>query len=368
MRIINRIGLVMVCLLLSINSGAFAVEPFTVEDAVAEALDQNKELKLYDDKLKLLDRRIRTAEADADRYENNLGDSESERVENATRVFLTPLQKGNQKDQLLRDRADFLDSLRLGIEEAYINVYLASQRLGDAKSDLSYYEEQLDLKRKELEVGTVTETDVAQYQLKVDEAKISIASAGNTLENRLMTLNNLMGVKLDTYWNISAVETSAKKLEIKDFDPLIDTATSGKDTILTLEEQLEEKEVERSISISYENTRDEEKVQDFDEALLDLRRQIEDEEVSIEAKLRMDYNDSLNEYDNLKIAQLDESYQQKLTEISKLKHELGLISDIEYKGQQESLRAAKRKVEDIQANYYIAYKKYINYLYQTHNQ
>lgn len=85
-----------------------------------------------------------------------------------------------------------------GVEQAYLDVLSAEERLKAAEAGLAAADRHLDAARAGQRAGTVSQLDVAQAEQSRRAAAVGVAAADRQLQSARLALNSRIGLDLDT--------------------------------------------------------------------------------------------------------------------------------------------------------------------------
>jgi len=166
-------------------------------NALKIAQENNKDLKIIEDKIKLAERRLYIAKADADSAIGKHLISTNDRIENGKVRELYPAQKQWELDKLLQEKKDKIKEIQVGVTEKFVSIEQKQDAIENQKLSIKTLETEYSNQKKKVELGLETTMNLMSTENRVSEAKYNLSKVERQLSQLVMDLNRLMGVELD---------------------------------------------------------------------------------------------------------------------------------------------------------------------------
>ncbi len=203
-----------------VPAGATALE-LTLDDSIQMALRNNPTIKIADAEKKIAKSKINQAQSGnmpaltyahtAARYKSNTlttGVLYDNKYDNTVRLTF-PLYTGGEVEGLIKQAELGYDAAILGIAKAkqqikldattaYFNVLQARNMVDLNKESVERLQAHLKNVQAQYEVGTVAKVDVLRSEVELANAEQNLIKAQNSYDLALASLNNVLGIPLDT--------------------------------------------------------------------------------------------------------------------------------------------------------------------------
>ncbi|MEN6316383.1 MAG: TolC family protein [Clostridiaceae bacterium] len=353
-----------IILLLSFQTSAAenVTSKIALEDVIKNALSSNSSIQLFNNKIIVAERKYNSAVSKASDFTGKVGYTSEERINNAKIQFLAPLQRLAELNELIWNKQEYEKELKLDITELYYQLLLLDQKFQNQKDVIDRVKLDLDIKNKQVKIGTVLAYDLLPLEIAVDEAELRAIDIQREIDKLVMDLNIKMGFDIYSKWVLINRSLPEVDFIITKIDDTVASVVSTSHSILKLEEEkmLIDKELELNIGYAIKETPD--TVEALREKSNNLKYSIKDERISVEYRVRSDYNNLLNLLDDVKIAKLDYDMSEKLLAIAQVKYDKGLISNFEYQRLVGERDASQLAYNQAKLNYYLAVENFKTYI------
>lgn len=323
-------------------------------DAIKLALDNNRDLSLLLENNKIA--KLDYEEALDNRYEE--GDTE---LETEKRQELYPMKAEKVVKDSENEIGEKRISLEVDAEEEYFSILIQDEFINLQRYKIETLNKQLQNKRKQVEHGNVEKTSIMSDELNLEVGKSELLKLEREKEKLLMDLKGTMGKNMNDNILLSSEEIPAAELNLKDLDDTIKQKIQNSYKVVSLEKNKEllvkEKEVidNNNPDELYDN-----QIKILDNNITQANYEIKSEQVSIEYKLRSDYNSLLNLRDDIEIKKLDYEKNKKLWESAAKRQEVGISTEIETRQAKEAVDNSSILLKQAQLKYYIAVRNFNN--------
>jgi len=344
------------------------IKVYDVDKATEMALENNIDLKLYDDRVKIAEKRLKQAVLKAEDYEKKVSGDSDTRVANAKIEHLEPMKKQHTLDQLKRSKVAQEESISSDVYNQYNQYLMVLDNIESKEENIEFLKKEYDLKVKEHELGLITDTVLLQYKNSVLMAENQLSSLLNDKKLKAMKFNQLLGRDLNEEFVMAKTEIEDVVYSVEDLDAIIEKAQAERDDVLALNEAMEQLKKEKWIvhgySISTNSTEDtiQDTLNDLEESMVNKQKEIDRKHMDIEYKIRSDYNNLASSYDDVKLAKLDLELSKRHLEIAELKLNTGLINALELESKQEDYDKKQTALQHTLLNYNLAVKAFKDYI------
>lgn len=301
----------------------------SLDEAIKTAIENDQQLKLTDEKIKLAQRRYNSAVAIAKDAPDKYWSTDAQHVANKNEELLYPLQRETELNELKWQRKNLERKLRIEITKLYYQILQKQQSLNNQKSAISRTKAEYDSMKKKVEAGILTDSTLLSYELAMNEADLALKKIQTDLDDFNINFNDRLGVSLDTVVILKKTDLPTESVSVTSIDELAAEVVAASHDIKKLEaNKLIDKTKYDILRQYYYNTPDE--CETLEDKLLNYDYDIRDKKVAVELKIRQDYNNLLNLKDDITIKELDYNQKLKLMEIEKKKSDLGLSTSLDY--------------------------------------
>lgn len=365
MKYIKRTLIAVFCIMMTISSvsvSAAETKPKTInlKDAIKAAMENNINIKNLSDKINLAQRRYKYACDVSQDAEKRYGKTYDEHVESKKEEFLYPMQRKFELDELIWQKSEAERSLQLNVAKLYYQIHNKKEQISLQEQVIRSLNNEYSMKQKQVAAGIIAETSILPLELTLDEAEFKLSIYQNDLEILFMDMNKLIGYDIDQKLNLRPLDIPQTDLSDIDIDELAELAVDQAHSVKKLEAEKAIKEKEYWIVATFS-----EKVSNADsieEQILDYDYYIRDEKVSVEYKIRSEYNNILNLTDEITIRKLDLEKSERLLSIAKTKVNIGLLTEIDLHNAQIDRDTALFNYNKSILDHYIAVLNFKSYL------
>lgn len=348
-------------------SGSYALENrqnLSLEMAIQTAIDQNMDLKLSEEKLKLAERNLKTALNNVDFYIKADWSSGAERQSNAKDAYLAPIQKQNQVNSLKRDIETQKADLQIKVLDQYYGIVKIQDDIKGKQSQLKVAEKNIENRKAEYKLGKATLLDVAKSETILSEEKNTIAELENDLVIAYLNFNNTLDETYDSSYSLTSKFPTSVKLVVTDMTAAIANEkvtnaklASAKEKVIELEKEIEV--VANYSSSHYVNDSSASTdTSDLELTLKSAKHNVAMTEMQLGYQFRIDYNSLLNVFDQLSIAHINVSLSEKSLAVAKARWSTGTSDLSSYLTAVSDLDTQKNLLAQKQLEYQLLLSKF----------
>ncbi|WP_097026529.1 TolC family protein [Clostridium peptidivorans] len=323
-------------------------------DAIKLALDNNRDLGQLLEKNKTA--KLDYEEAVDVKYKE--GDSE---LETAKRQDLYPMKTEKAVKDSENEISEKKKSLEVDVEEKYFSILIQDELINLQNYKVETLYKQLENKNKQVEQGTMEKTSTMVEELNLEVGKSELLKLQREKQNLLMNLKNIMGKNFNDNIVLSSGEIPVAELKLKNLDDTIKQKVQDSYEVVSLEKNKEllEKEKEVTNDNNAEELYDDQ-IKILGNNIIQANYDIKDKQISIEYKLRSDYNSLLNLKDDIEIKKLDYEKNKKLWESAVKRQEVGMSTEIETRQAKKVMDNSGILLKQAQLKYYVAVRNFNN--------
>lgn len=345
---------IMILAIILLNMSAFfasgaAAKSYSLREAIDRAQSANMELNLLSQKITLAQKRRDDA--------GGASDLEKRKRDKAVTDLVW------EKDQKEK-------KLKLDVTELYHKILINQKYIDLQSAQKERLEKEYEAKKLQVELGNYTaydkqmkqtgqqvsvESSLVECGAAIAEAENKLASLKNDRQELVMKLNREMGDDIEQNLILKNESIPDEKLDAINLREVADDMVLQDYSIVKLRN-------DRSIAEDEKSSASGTKKEELEDSILKLGYDIEDKEADIKYKVWTDYNNIQNLRDEISLKKLDYDKYVKLSEIAKLKNELGIITFLEYTKAVEDKDNAYCAYEESRLNYYIAVRRYKDYI------
>ncbi|MDK2933933.1 MAG: hypothetical protein PWP27_1743 [Clostridiales bacterium] len=249
-----------------------------------------------------------------------------------------------------------VESIEFEVENHYFTLLNAQENLNIQKSIAELATENLRIANRKYDLGTISEIEVMSFKTSLAQAKVDLKSAQRALEYAQMNFNKALGLPLNTKVRLTdAIKVEAP--ESIDIEEKVSQALQNRMEIISAKEQYEADKLYFDITAKWypSNTY---KYQQAKQAMQSSEYSLINSNKTVEISVRKAYMDMLNAYESLVVLQQAEEQLQKAYDVTKIKYENGLGTNIELLQIMNQLKEIKLNKSKAQLGYNLAKKQF----------
>jgi hypothetical protein len=334
----------------------------TLDEAIETAIENETYLKLLDKKIQLAERKLSLARSAAVVAPDKHWDTDSKRISNKYEELLYPLQREAELNELKWQRVNSEKKLKTEVIKYYFQILQSQKVYNNLFKIKERTKSEYNIIEKKVQSGIAAESELTPYKIAVDDVEIKLNSCKRDIDNLMMTLNEKLGFELDSRIILVEMDTPKEVLGEISIDALAAEAVMSSHEIAKLKSDKLISETKYNILYQYSYTTPEE-CEVLKDSITDIEHAIADQKVSVELKVRQDYNNLLNLIDDISILQTEYDQKVKQMEITNKKYELGMCTYLDYIKAQGDVDTAKVNLDRAELDYYLAvlsFKEYID--------
>ncbi|WP_054749651.1 TolC family protein [Ruminiclostridium josui] len=326
----KAIGSIILGLLILLNTSIFtpaqASGEISLESAIQTALSNNKELKLYDDKITYAKQRYDLAYAKSFSAMAKGWDDDAELISNKKEELLYPLQRKNQIDQLVWEKQNKADSLESDVTKAYYEILNKNTLITLREKAVKRLQNELEVKKKQVKGGVEVQTTVTNLQISINQEQQKVNNLIRERDVQIIKLNGLLGFELSSSINLKKVNIPINSIDNINIENAVESQSLNNHDILKAQKDLEEIRLEYDIVKKYSYKPDSNGIEEIEDRMLDAEYALEEIKKDVSLKVRTDFNTLLNLRDDIEINKLECEKAKKLSQAASAKYKLGQIT------------------------------------------
>lgn len=334
---------------------------YTLQKAVDVAVETSPTLKLYDEKIKLAERRLNMANSAAKVAPEKYWSTDAQRVSNKNEELLYPLQRESELTELKWQRQNYEKKLRNDVAMLYYQILQIKNYLDNQDSVITRAKVEYDTMAKKVKAGLATETILLSYEIAVSDAETMLKTYQRDLDNLYISLNEKLGQSFDTKITLAAAVLPDEELRIDSIDKLAAEVVAASHDVAKFETDKLLTKTKYDILYQYSYYRPAE-CDTLEDSLLNSDYSIRDQKVAVELKVRSDYNTLLNLKDEIAIKKMDYEQKIKLLDIAQKRYELGMSTYLDLLKTQGERDTALINYDKARLDYYSALQSFKLYI------
>lgn len=262
-----------------------------------------------------------------------------------------------------KDLEDTIESETLSAIESYYDYLLLTKEINNQNTEIIRLNEELAAVNKRIELGTATINSRTTKELEIATADYALSQLKEDKESLFLDLNLMLQQDLETILVIEEVNVPFEVYETEDILEDIAEVQETNQGIWQLEKQLDLDEIEidildkRNFSKQYSD-----QIDALENNVKQGRLDISDKKLSLEYDVRSQYNGLLNDYDSVKINELElDNLKITLGNLSK-RYEVGFETENTVKVAEENVATAELELLQAKLDYYVAVETYKNFI------
>lgn len=332
-----------------------------LDTVIRKTIDDNPSLRLYYKKISV----SKSAAIEAKRDRGN-----ETKYQEDMRLNVNPERRVLELDNLQWEKDEKEASVVNESKQYYYQSIIQDQLIEIQKSKIKRLEKALEDKKLGIDVGTEAQTSLIDDQVNLNQAQTALQQLMNDKENVRMKLNINMGVDVDADINLTPVDVPYEEFTVKDIGALAIKMSKEYHSVKSMDRELILDNIESGIADKYDddknqleragspNTDYKSYAETLDDNIIDLGYSIADESRSINAKVRMDYNNILN-LNNIALSKkLDYDKAQILYNVEITKFNVGMSTQMNCDAASETLKAATCEYNKAKLDYFIGVEQF----------
>ncbi|MCR4436281.1 MAG: TolC family protein [Clostridiales bacterium] len=352
----------------SLSSAGFAADSgskaYSLQELIDHAVKSSADLSLYEDKIKVAQRRVAEAKARSEYAAQNFTSPYDQTLEHKKEQLLYPLQRQAELEQLQWEKDDKTRRLKLDITRLYYQILLKQQQIEKQSAAVERAKNEYQAQKKKVELGTAADSTLLPLEIAQEQAVAKINTLQKDKDKLVMDMNNTAGFSLDQPLTLKQADLPEADLGTPDLDKIIAGLLSSKYSLKKIQNDKAVTEQERWLTASFNTSGspNDSAVNALDDKLLNAGYDLRDEKINIEYKVRSDYNTVQNLKDDITIKKLEYDKAVKLADTAKLRYDLGLVSALDYQKAQGDVDDAWTAYQQARLDYYMAVQEFKDYI------
>lgn len=316
----------------------------------------------YDDYILALRARTTIKEMSWKEYDDNY-DTAADRLQASQIKLYNHLNEGKEYHDKYVEQQQKRNDILLTGESNYYGYMNAKKSLENAIDAFNLTKTTYDTKKLEHQLGKISDVDLLKFEKTYNDGFVKQLQASNNFEVAKHTFNQTISQPINTEISLKEVDIPLPEYKIASIEETLATllANSYQMSALTLE--LERLEMDRVLKGRYSgNSAYYATLENLDISIEETKEKIEDMKLELEYQLRTKYNDTVTAENIFKSADLDLKIAQNNYNVSKIKYDNQMISDLENIESRQTYNSALNTYFDERLNAYKAIKSFNDFI------
>ncbi len=334
---------------------------YSLQKAIDVAVETSPSLKLFNEKIKLAERRLNMAVATSKVAPEKYWSTDAQHVSNKNEELLYPLQRQSELTELKWQKQNYEKKLRNDVVMLYYQILQVQKYIDNQKSVINRAMLEYDTMAKKVEAGLGTETILLSYEIAVNDAQTMLKTYERDLDNLYINFYERLGLAFDTTVTLVASVLPEEDLRIDSIDKLAEEVVAASHDVAKLETDKLITKTKYDILYQYSYYRPDE-CDTLEDSLLNSDYSIRDQKVAVELKVRSDYNNLLNQKDDVTIKKMEHEQKVRLLEIAQKRYDLGMSTYLDLLRAQGERDTALINYDNARLDYYVALQAFKLYI------
>lgn len=336
-----------------------------LDQVIQNTISGNSSLNLYNKKIDV----AKTALEEADLQTGTETDYQQE-----MRLSVNPGRRQLELDNLNWDKDQKQDSVVTKSKQLYYQYLVQDKLIEIQKDKIERLKKALENKKTGIDVGTEAQNSLIDDQVNLDAAETGLQQLLNDKESIRMKLNINMGKNVNAEVNLKSQDIPYEEYTLEDIGTLAEKLSDESHTVTSMNRELELDRTEEGIAEMYDDDKNQLEraaypntdYKSYAETLMDtitnLEYQVIDEGNSVNAKVRIDYNNILSLNNTVISKKLDYDQAVILYNTEKSKLDVGMSTQLEVDAAEESMKDAECQYNEAKIDYLAAVEQFKSYV------
>ncbi|MGE5626924.1 MAG: TolC family protein [Solirubrobacterales bacterium] len=336
-----------------------------LEQVIENTISGNSSLNLYNKKIDV----AKTALEEADLQTGEETDYQQE-----MRLSVNPGRRQLELDNLNWDKDQKQDSVVTKSKQLYFQYIIQDKLIEIQKDKIQTLKTALQNKKTGIDVGTEAQNSLIDDQVNLDTAETELQQLLNDKESIRMKLNINMGKSVNSVLNLKSEDIPYEEYTLEDVGAIAEKMSKECHSVTSMNKELELDRTEEGIAemydddenqlerAAYPNTDYKSYAETLSDTITNLEYQVIDEENSVNAKVRIDYNNILSLNNTVTSKKLDYDQAVILYNTEKSKLEVGMSTQLQVDTAEESMKEAECQYNEAKIDYLTAVEQFKSYI------
>ncbi len=258
-------------------------------------------------------------------------------------------------EDLNNQRSILLKDLKNSIKQQYINVLLSSKDAEILNSEIQNIDKKLNELQIRMKLGQVKETDYKQVLAQ----KLSLQNQMNDInrqnENAQNKLKSMLGIEIKEKIKLENMNLPYEAIDENELANKIDIRSNTDFNVYKLNQQLENKKIEKQIIIDYAVNKN---ISTIDTSIAELEKKIGQQVIDNQVKYWNDYYNILSLNANVELEELNLELEKLNYDAVMTKSKLGIVDVATESNARVSYNRQENSVQRAKYNYILAVEKF----------
>ena len=315
---------------LSINAESYRIEDnkeilINLDDTFNMLEKSNLDIQLIDKKIQLASKQhenaMKASKEATEKYSYNENVNLQYRKDEKLNWRITKLEL----EVLNNEKANLLQNLRYNLKQQYMNILLLDNEVEILNAELVDAEKKLKETETRIKLGQLKGIDLKQLQIQILTLRSQINEINRQKETILIDFKKNLGIDINS--KIKLVKLNLPYIYINDtnLENIIESKANDNFEVYKSKQQLENKEIEKQLTIDYSSNRNSSSIYNIELSLLELETQINQQIVNTKVDLWNEYYNIQVLKENIAIEELNLDIEKINYDSIKAKSKLGII-------------------------------------------
>ncbi|PKM93550.1 MAG: hypothetical protein CVU84_15340 [Firmicutes bacterium HGW-Firmicutes-1] len=316
----------------------------------------NIEIKRYDEKIKIAQ----------NKYNNtvfNVGEAGTDSIDTQKKKTFYPKQEEMNLAYSKWERSEKEQELQVEGKDKYFNLLLIDEEITLQVKKIERIKLALEQLKKRMDLGLEVASSVTKKENEILNEEHVLKGLQTEKEKITMDLNIVINYAMTSKNTLKVIDIPFEVYKVDDLKSKIDKVLTWNGEIIKLDAEVILANLHGTIYSQYGNTDQHNELSSrYSEESADKKLDLLDEKISIEYKIRSQYNTLLNAQDKVTIDELKAKNLKTDLDAAKKRSDLGLITSAEVAIAEENVAFAELALKKSKLDYYLKVEVFKNLL------
>jgi outer membrane protein TolC len=337
---------------------------YTLKQAIDSAMQNNAEIQLLDERIKLAEARYQEVMDDVGYAKNRKSNKPEQEVQYRKQELIDPMNAELQLYELGQQKKDLMLEVRLQVENIFYRYKLAQEQLASANNELKALNNRYANQKKLVETGRGVASSLDSLEIERLKLEQRLAQLESQREMLLVNLASETGQGRSRFVSLELRNVPETSYSVDNLEKLVSQVKEKHPSIKLAQKKVDitAKEYEITQQAYMHTLQMSDVMKTAEDNSFSTRLKLRDAQIQAEVKVRTDYLSILNLADDVQIAKLQKERSAKALDMTAKRHKLGVVTDAEL--EQAQLQAASAETALLQAklDLHMAVERYKYYV------
>ena len=316
----------------------------------------------YDEYILALRARNTINEMSWDDFDDNY-DTAASRLQASQIKLYNHLKEGKEYHDKYVEQQKKINEITLLGELNYYNYLNTQKNLKNAIDAFNLTKTTLETKKLEHELGKISDINLLEFEKSYNDSFVNQLQASNKYESAKNTFNQSISQAINTEVALNEIDIILPDYEITSTEDTLEILLNNSYQMTALTLELERLEMDRILKGRYSgNSSYYVTLENLDISIKETKEKIDDMKLDLDYQLRTKYNDTISADNSFKSAELALKIEQNNYNVSKIKYENQMISDLDYIKSKQTYDAALNTYFDAKLDAYKSITTFNNFI------